>query len=164
MVSHRLELKCTIDMPHSYSNNLTMHHMKCYCSEMSVVLWRRIPLLALALLLKKLAKLAYLLTHIRCGALFIQMVYAGGGIGGGGVLVPLYILCLGFQTENAVALSNLTIAGGAFANFAINVFRFVSFRFLPSICVCDVKLYILILSRDQVILKTSPGRSTLDVS
>jgi uncharacterized membrane protein YfcA len=53
------------------------------------------------------------------------VVHAGGGIGGGGVLVPLYILCLGFQTEHAVALSNLTIAGGSFANLFINVFRCV---------------------------------------
>jgi hypothetical protein len=46
---------------------------------------------------------------------------AGGGIGGGGVLVPLYILCLQFETAEAVALSNLTIAGGALANLMCNI-------------------------------------------
>jgi uncharacterized membrane protein YfcA len=48
---------------------------------------------------------------------------AGSGIGGGGVLVPLYIVAWGFHTEHAVALSNLTIAGGALANFVCNVKR-----------------------------------------
>lgn len=48
---------------------------------------------------------------------------AGAGIGGGGVLVPLYILVLGFDTAHAVALSNLTIAGGAFANLWCNLER-----------------------------------------
>ena len=31
--------------------------------------------------------------------------------------------CAGFQPQNAVALSNLTIVGGALANFAFNVNR-----------------------------------------
>lgn len=51
------------------------------------------------------------------------VAHVGGGIGGGGVLVPLYVVCWGFQTEHAVALSNLTIAGGAFANLMCNVSR-----------------------------------------
>ena len=57
---------------------------------------------------------------------------AGGGIGGGGVLVPLYILCWGFATEHAVALSNLTIAGGAFANLWCNIGRYVLMHILVS--------------------------------
>jgi uncharacterized membrane protein YfcA len=90
-------------------------------------------------------------------------IAAGGGIGGGGILVPLYILVLGdfffcaahvhrygvkdgtarrddcplhacdsqdigsscaeFPTNTAVALSNITIVGGAIANFIFNVGR-----------------------------------------
>jgi hypothetical protein len=37
--------------------------------------------------------------------------------------VPLYIVCWGFQTDHAIALSNLTITGGALANFACNMSR-----------------------------------------
>jgi hypothetical protein len=51
------------------------------------------------------------------------LIAAGGGIGGGRLLVPLYILCLQFSTEDAVALSNVTIAGGAMANLVCNLFR-----------------------------------------
>lgn len=53
-------------------------------------------------------------------ALFIA---AGGGIGGGGILVPLYIIGLRFATEHAVALSNITIFGGSFANLVCNLKR-----------------------------------------
>lgn len=48
---------------------------------------------------------------------------AGGGIGGGGLLVPLYLLVFGFETRDAVALSNITILGGAIASFAFNLPR-----------------------------------------
>jgi len=51
------------------------------------------------------------------------LIAAGGGIGGGALFVPLYILLGGFATSRAVALSNLTVLGGAIANFLINVFR-----------------------------------------
>jgi hypothetical protein len=51
------------------------------------------------------------------------LIAAGGGVGGGGLLVPSYILCLQFTTEDAVALSNVTIAGGAMANLTCNLFR-----------------------------------------
>eukprot|EP01024_Parvocaulis_polyphysoides_P073728 TRINITY_DN9505_c0_g2_i5.p1 TRINITY_DN9505_c0_g2~~TRINITY_DN9505_c0_g2_i5.p1 ORF type:complete len:247 (-),score=23.55 TRINITY_DN9505_c0_g2_i5:157-897(-) len=53
-------------------------------------------------------------------ALFIA---AGGGIGGGGVLVPLYILVGQFSTISAVALSNVTVMGGALANLSCNIRR-----------------------------------------
>ena len=36
------------------------------------------------------------------------MVAAGGGIGGGGSLVPIYILVMGFPAKNAIPLSNIT--------------------------------------------------------
>ena len=44
------------------------------------------------------------------------MIAAGGGIGGGGILVPLYILVLGFSPRRAIPLSNVTILGGSIAN------------------------------------------------
>jgi uncharacterized membrane protein YfcA len=51
------------------------------------------------------------------------LIAAGGGVGGDGLLVPLYILCFQFTTQDAVALSNVTIAGGAVANMACNLLR-----------------------------------------
>jgi hypothetical protein len=49
------------------------------------------------------------------------MVAAGGGIGGGGILVPIYILVMGFSPKHAIPLSNITVLGGALANMALNV-------------------------------------------
>lgn len=46
---------------------------------------------------------------------------AGGGIGGGGILVPIYILILGFMPKHAIPLSNVTVFGGAVANTILNV-------------------------------------------
>ncbi|CAJ1367695.1 unnamed protein product [Effrenium voratum] len=51
------------------------------------------------------------------------MVASGGGVGGGGILVPLYMLFLNFRPRHAVALSNFTILGGALANTMVNVFQ-----------------------------------------
>jgi hypothetical protein len=48
------------------------------------------------------------------------MLAAGGGIGGGGLLVPIYILILGFPVKHAVSLSNVTVFGGAIANTLLN--------------------------------------------
>ena len=45
----------------------------------------------------------------------------GGGIGGGGVLVPLYILVMGFHPREAIPLANVTIFGGAIANTILNI-------------------------------------------
>jgi hypothetical protein len=45
---------------------------------------------------------------------------AGGGIGGGGILVPIYILVMGFSPKHAVPLSNVTVFGGAIANVMLN--------------------------------------------
>lgn len=41
---------------------------------------------------------------------------SGGGIGGGGMLVPIYILVMGFLPKHAIPLSNVTVFGGAVAN------------------------------------------------
>lgn len=49
------------------------------------------------------------------------MLAAGGGIGGGGMLVPIYTLVLGFDTRHAIPLSNITVLGGAVANTILNV-------------------------------------------
>jgi uncharacterized membrane protein YfcA len=48
---------------------------------------------------------------------------AGGGIGGGGILVPIYILILGFSSKQAIPLSNVTVFGGALANTLYNIKR-----------------------------------------
>ena len=48
------------------------------------------------------------------------MIAAGGGIGGGGILVPIYILILGFSPKHAIPLSNITVLGGAVANTILN--------------------------------------------
>eukprot|EP00877_Chromochloris_zofingiensis_P000977 jgi/Chrzof1/10880/Cz05g15230.t1 len=56
-------------------------------------------------------------------AVVVVFIAAGGGIGGGAVFVPLYMLIAGFATSQAVALSNITIMGGAIANFALNIHR-----------------------------------------
>jgi len=49
------------------------------------------------------------------------VIAASGGIGGGGILVPLFMLVLGFKPKHAIALSNFTILGGAIANTTLNV-------------------------------------------
>lgn len=48
------------------------------------------------------------------------MLAAGGGIGGGGLLVPIYILIFKFPAKNAIPLSNVTVFGGAVANTMFN--------------------------------------------
>ena len=48
---------------------------------------------------------------------------AGAGIGGGGILVPIYILVLGFPSKLAIPLSNVTVLGGAIANTLHNAGR-----------------------------------------
>jgi hypothetical protein len=48
---------------------------------------------------------------------------AGGGIGGGAIYMPLLVAVGRFAPGRAVALSNLTILGGAAANLVLNVQR-----------------------------------------
>jgi len=45
---------------------------------------------------------------------------AGGGTGGGGILVPIYILVLDFPVKIAIPLSAVTVLGGAIANSIVN--------------------------------------------
>lgn len=55
-----------------------------------------------------------------CAALGL-IIAAGGGIGGGGILVPIYILILGFLPKHAIPLSNVTVLGGAVASTLQNM-------------------------------------------
>ena len=48
------------------------------------------------------------------------MIAAGGGIGGGGMLVPIFIIVMGFSPKHAIPLSNITVLGGAAANTLVN--------------------------------------------
>lgn len=59
---------------------------------------------------------------LACAALGL-MIAAGGGVGGGGILIPTYVLVLKFHTKFAVPLSNCTILGGAIANMFFNLFK-----------------------------------------
>jgi hypothetical protein len=49
------------------------------------------------------------------------LVAASGGIGGGGILVPLLILIYGFAPKYAVPLSNFTIVGSSITNMVLNI-------------------------------------------
>lgn len=48
------------------------------------------------------------------------MLSAGGGIGGGGLLVPIFVLIFRLPIKHAVGLSNVTVFGGAVANTILN--------------------------------------------
>jgi uncharacterized membrane protein YfcA len=45
---------------------------------------------------------------------------AGGGIGGGGLVVPIYILVMGLSPGDAIPISSVTVFGGALASFLVN--------------------------------------------
>jgi len=45
---------------------------------------------------------------------------AGAGIGGGGLLVPIFILVFGFCIKHAIPLASVTVLGGAIANNLLN--------------------------------------------
>ena len=48
---------------------------------------------------------------------------SGCGVGGGGLLVPLYILVVGLGPKHAIPLSKATIFGAAMATFVVNYQR-----------------------------------------
>lgn len=48
------------------------------------------------------------------------MLAAGGGVGGGGILVPTYILLLEYPVKHAISLASVTVFGGAVANNLLN--------------------------------------------
>lgn len=49
------------------------------------------------------------------------LIAASGGIGGGGILVPLFILIFGFGPKHAVALSNFCILATSITNMVLNL-------------------------------------------
>ena len=55
------------------------------------------------------------------GATIGLVLAAGGGIGGGGILVPIFILVMGFEPKHAIPLANVSVFGGAIANTLLNV-------------------------------------------
>lgn len=46
---------------------------------------------------------------------------SAGGVGGGGLFIPLFNLLIGFDAKSAAALSNFMILGGALANVGWNI-------------------------------------------
>ena len=55
------------------------------------------------------------------GAFLACAIAAGAGLGGGGLLVPLYMIVLQLDPHDAVPLSKATIFGNAIANFLVNI-------------------------------------------
>ena len=49
------------------------------------------------------------------------MIAASGGVGGGGILVPLLIIVYGFHPKYAIPLSNFTILGSSITNMVLNI-------------------------------------------
>ena len=49
------------------------------------------------------------------------LVAASGGIGGGGILVPLFILVFQFKPRYAIPLSNFCILGSSITNMVLNL-------------------------------------------
>jgi uncharacterized membrane protein YfcA len=49
------------------------------------------------------------------------MIAAGGGIGGGGILIPIYIIIMDFSPRYALPLSIVTVFGGSIANTLANL-------------------------------------------
>ena len=45
---------------------------------------------------------------------------AGGGIGGGGLVVPIYILVMGLSPSYAIPISSVTVFGGALGSILVN--------------------------------------------
>lgn len=55
------------------------------------------------------------------GAFVCTVLSAGSGLGGGGLLVPAYIILMSLSSHEAVPLSKATIFGGAIASFMLNI-------------------------------------------
>ena len=55
------------------------------------------------------------------GAFVAVSLSAGGGLGGGGLMVPLFMLVLNFGAHYAIPLSKATIFGSAIASAIVNV-------------------------------------------
>jgi uncharacterized membrane protein YfcA len=48
---------------------------------------------------------------------------SGGGIGGGGIVVPIYIIIMGLSPRDAIPISSVTVFGGALASLITNLPR-----------------------------------------
>lgn len=48
------------------------------------------------------------------------LLASSGGTGAGGILIPIYILIIGFPVKHAIALACVTVLGGAIANYWLN--------------------------------------------
>ncbi|KAG1681182.1 hypothetical protein FOA52_015625 [Chlamydomonas sp. UWO 241] len=53
--------------------------------------------------------------------LLVAFIASGAGIGGGGILLPIFVLIAGFKVHQAVALSNVTVLGSSFGNAILNI-------------------------------------------
>jgi len=54
-------------------------------------------------------------------AAVLLFLSAPGGVGGGGILLPVYMMVLQFTAKKAVGLTNITVLGGALANTYFNI-------------------------------------------
>ena len=77
----------------------------------------------------------------------VTIMAAPVGIGGGGILVPLFIYFGSFGAHAAIPLSKATMFGGAIANSILNLMRrhpfanrplvdWVALQLVASVCVC----------------------------
>jgi Sulfite exporter TauE/SafE len=57
-----------------------------------------------------------------CAAIGL-MIAAGGGIGGGGILVPIWLLLVKLPVKYAISTTSVTILGGGIANVLLNSFK-----------------------------------------
>jgi hypothetical protein len=48
---------------------------------------------------------------------------SSGGIGGGGLVVPCYIICIGMNPKQAIPLGSVTVLGGSLAGLILNLRR-----------------------------------------
>ncbi len=55
---------------------------------------------------------------VLCGGIFA----ASGGIGGGGLFVPIFVFVLQLDSHQAIPMSKAAVLGGSLGNFALNVF------------------------------------------
>ena len=56
--------------------------------------------------------------------IFLGLVIAAyGGIGGGGIIVPVLLLVFGFDSQHAIPLSNITVFGSSIVTMAFNAAR-----------------------------------------
>ncbi|KAJ1434000.1 sulfite exporter TauE/SafE-domain-containing protein [Ochromonadaceae sp. CCMP2298] len=82
----------------------------------AVLVFAALSVVLLALLVSEL--------HDYFGTTFVVLgllIAASGGIGGGGILVPLLILVFGFSPKHAIPLSNFTIVGSSITNMLMNI-------------------------------------------